>query len=189
MLLSVLGNLAGPRALEIKVDNMESYNFRPKEMLKEVCMAIVHFANFETFWNAIAEDGFYQDGTPLRKAVTTIKKLNLLNISDIEIMENLVEQVKLARESVEDMEELINDAPSEFLDPLLNTLMRNPVLLPTSGTIMDKSVIAQHLLNNETDPFNRQHLTMSMLQNDDLLRERITDWIKMKRNERNRMES
>ena len=38
------------------------------------------------------------------------------------------------------------------------TLMTDPVKLP-SGVIMDRSVIGRHLLNSQTDPFNRQPLT------------------------------
>ena len=49
-----------------------------------------------------------------------------------------------------DFESLIEDAPEEFLDALLFTFMREPVKLPTSGNIVDKSTIAQHLLNDET---------------------------------------
>ena len=37
------------------------------------------------------------------------------------------------------------------------------VLLPTSGNIMDRSSIMRHLLSDETDPFNRKHLTPDML--------------------------
>lgn len=36
--------------------------------------------------------------------------------------------------------------------------MSDPVELP-SGVIMDRSIIARHLLNSQTDPFNRQPLT------------------------------
>jgi hypothetical protein len=36
MLLNVLGKLVGPKALDIKVENMDSYNFKPKGMLTEV---------------------------------------------------------------------------------------------------------------------------------------------------------
>ena len=36
--------------------------------------------------------------------------------------------------------------------------MTDPVELP-SGVIMDRSVIARHLLNCQTDPFTRQPLT------------------------------
>lgn len=40
--------------------------------------------------------------------------------------------------------------------------MVNPVLLP-SGKIMDRAIITRHLLNSNTDPFNRQPLTEDML--------------------------
>lgn len=60
-------------------------------------------------------------------------------------------------------EDWMNDAPEEFKDPLMMTVMSDPVLLP-SGLIMDRSVILRHLLNSSTDPFNRQHLTEDMLQ-------------------------
>lgn len=40
----------------------------------------------------------------------------------------------------------------------MDTLMTDPVKLP-SGVTMDRSIIARHLLNSQTDPFNRQPLT------------------------------
>ena len=43
-------------------------------------------------------------------------------------------------------------------DPLMDTLLEDPVVLP-SGTIMEKSIILRHLLNSQTDPFNRQPLS------------------------------
>lgn len=54
-------------------------------------------------------------------------------------------------------------------DPLMMTLMHDPVVLPTSGKIMDRAVITRHLLNSDTDPFNRQPLTTDMLQPGGLL--------------------
>lgn len=44
----------------------------------------------------------------------------------------------------------------------MDTLMTDPVMLP-SGNIMDRSIIARHLLNSQTDPFNRQPLTEEQL--------------------------
>ena len=41
--------------------------------------------------------------------------------------------------------------------------MIDPVLLPTSGKIMDRAVITRHLLNSSTDPFNRSPLSMDQL--------------------------
>ena len=42
------------------------------------------------------------------------------------------------------------------------TLMVDPVMLP-SGIIMDRPIILRHLLNSQTDPFNRQMLTEDQL--------------------------
>ena len=39
----------GSKGLEIKVDNPESYNFRPKEMLREICATMSQFANEPSF--------------------------------------------------------------------------------------------------------------------------------------------
>jgi ubiquitin conjugation factor E4 B len=55
------------------------------------------------------------------------------------------------------------EAPEEFRDPLMDTLMIDPVCLPTSNKIMERSVILRHLLNSANDPFNRQPLTEDKL--------------------------
>ena len=56
----------------------------------------------------------------------------------------------------------LSDAPEEFRDPLMDTLMEDPVVLP-SGQVIDRPTIIRHLLNSATDPFNRLPLTEDML--------------------------
>ena len=51
----------------------------------------------------------------------------------------------------------------EFIDPMMCELMEDPVLLPTSGNVMDRKHITRHLLSTPNDPFNRQPLTEEML--------------------------
>ena len=60
-------------------------------------------------------------------------------------------------------------------DPLMDTLMSDPVRLP-SGIVIDRPVIARHLLNSTIDPFNRQPLTLDMLVPMPELRRRIEEW-------------
>ena len=48
-------------------------------------------------------------------------------------------------------------------DPMMCELMEDPVLLPTSGKVMDRKHINRHLLSTPNDPFNRQPLTEEML--------------------------
>jgi ubiquitin conjugation factor E4 B len=40
------------------------------------------------------------------------------------------------------------------------TIMRDPVILPSSRTIVDRSTIKSYLLSETRDPFNRQPLTI-----------------------------
>ena len=40
------------------------------------------------------------------------------------------------------------------------TLMRDPVTLPASKVVVDRSTIKSHLLSDSKDPFNRQPLSL-----------------------------
>lgn len=60
-------------------------------------------------------------------------------------------------------------------DPIMDTLMKEPVQLP-SGIIVDRPVIVRHLLNSSIDPFNRQPLTLDMLVPLPELQRRIEEW-------------
>lgn len=68
------------------------------------------------------------------------------------------------------------EVPDEFLDPLLQTVMRDPVILPDSHITIDRSTIERHLLSSKTDPFNRSPLTLEALKPDDALKARIQSW-------------
>lgn len=162
-LLNVLQRIVGAKSLEIKVDNIESYNFQPKVMLTEICLAMVHFHDSPLFWEAVAKDSFYDNGGPIRKALSTVTRLGLIAPGEVEHLHHLYEKVQQARVSFVDLDSLMEDAPFEFMDPLLDTLMRDPVRLPTSGTIVDRATIAQHLLNVDHGKIDPHSFFFSLL--------------------------
>ncbi|CAM9543631.1 unnamed protein product [Chrysoparadoxa australica] len=177
MLMSMLVNLVGKKGLEIKVDNPEKYNFRPKELLKEVATTVSHFASHKEFAVALATTGYYQSSPELLpKTAATARRLGLLLPAELTALDNLckqvVEEARLASAEDEDL----GDIPDEFVDPILATLMTDPVLLPTSKEVVDRSMIAQHLLNDPTDPFNREPLTIDMVEPATELKGRIEAW-------------
>lgn len=81
--------------------------------------------------------------------------------------------------------------------------MVDPVILPSSKINVDRSTIARleyihfsfytqtvsfifffnirHLLSDQTDPFNRSHLTMDMVITNTELKNQIDEWIKIKK--------
>lgn len=111
MLMNVLSRLVGAKSLELKVDNMEAYNFQPKNLLREVCLAVLNFADFDKFSYTISMDGFCEEGVPLLKAVNTVSKLGLVSGMQRDVLAALAERVVLECNKNKDIEALIADAP------------------------------------------------------------------------------
>ena len=66
--------------------------------------------------------------------------------------------------------------PPEFLDPFLNCLMRQPVLLTTSNRILEHAIAVQCLLRNGRDPFNSRKLSRKDIVPQPELQARIKQW-------------
>ena len=64
---------------------------------------------------------------------------------------------------IQDIKEDI-EPPDELCDPIMQTLIETPVMLPNSDIIMDKGVISRHLLTENYNPFTRDELTMESLE-------------------------
>ncbi|KAI4321343.1 hypothetical protein MLD38_034738 [Melastoma candidum] len=88
---------------------------------------------------------------------------------------------KRAETEAMDAEETLGEIPDEFLDPIQYTLMKDPVILPSSRIIVDRPVIQRHLLSDNTDPFNRSHLTADMLIPAFELKARIEEFVMSQR--------
>ena len=180
MLMHVLTKLVGSKGLELKVDSPESYNFRPKEMLRDLCAIFATFASAPEFQMECAKSGYYNQDL-MNKSIKTCQRLMLLKSPEMEELAALPERVEVAAKANTLDEELTADAPDEFLDPLMVTFMTDPVILPTSDTIVDRSTITQHLLNDPHDPFNRMDLTMDMVKPAIELKEKMDKWLADKR--------
>ncbi|KAE8694471.1 putative ubiquitin conjugation factor E4 [Hibiscus syriacus] len=87
-------------------------------------------------------------------------------------------KAKAAASEAMDTEAALGDIPDEFLDPIQYTLMKDPVILPSSRITLDRPVIQRHLLSDSTDPFNRSHLTAEMLIPNTELKARIKEFIR-----------
>jgi ubiquitin conjugation factor E4 B len=178
MLLHVLTKLVGSKGLDLKVDNPDQYDFRPKEMLRDLCAIFALFASSSDFQNECAKSGC--DPGLLLSAVKTCRRLNLLEGESMSAFESLPELVTVAAQIVAADEALLADAPDEFLDEILSSFMKDPVILP-SGHYVDRSTITQHLLNDSIDPFNREPMTIGDVKPATELKERMSQWLEGKR--------
>lgn len=178
MLLHVLTKLVGSKGLELKVDNPEQYDFRPKEMLRDLCAIFSLFASSPKFQEECVKSG--GDPKLIQSAAKTCRRLNLLTGESLEAFEELPESVRAITQKVQAEESLFVGAPEEFFDELMCTFMRDPVRLP-SNHVVDRSNITRHLLNDPIDPFSRAPLTVDQLVPDLELKERMENWLAEKR--------
>ncbi|KAM9445877.1 ubiquitin conjugation factor E4 B isoform 2-T2 [Clarias gariepinus] len=173
-----LQQLCGPKCRDLKVENPEKYGFEPKKLLDQLTDIYLQL-DCARFAKAIADDQRSYSRELFEEVISKMRKAGIKSTIAIEKFKLLSEKVEeiVARNSQSEMD--YSDAPDEFKDPLMDTLMTDPVQLP-SGNIMDRSIILRHLLNSPTDPFNRQPLTESMLESVPELKERIHAWMREK---------
>ena len=93
-------------------------------------------------------------------------------------LRDFVRRVCATREDVERARETedARSIPDAFVDPIMQTVMTDPVTLPGSGQVVDRATIRRHLLGDRTDPFSRSPLDESMLVPADELRRSIEKW-------------
>ncbi|KAK6029778.1 u-box domain protein [Ostertagia ostertagi] len=115
----------------------------------------------------------------MNDVIRRLQSNNIVPISQIERFRALAEKVETLYNNKAAQEMELEDAPEEFKDPVMDTLMEDPVRLP-SGHIMDRKHIMRHLLSSQTNPFNRAPLTEEELEPVAELRQRIRDWVKEK---------
>jgi len=152
-----LDALVGPRCQDLRVKNPEKYKFNPKQLLSDILQVYLNLSDQGEFAQAVAADGRSYRKELFERAAGIARKRVLKSEDEIEKLRLFVvkvEETKATMEAEEDMGEI----PDEYLDPLMYTVMRDPVILPTSKTTIDRSTIKSHLLSDATDPFNRQPL-------------------------------
>ncbi|KAI4839965.1 ubiquitin conjugation factor E4 B [Plasmodium brasilianum] len=180
--------LVGPKCLNIKVKNMEQYNFRPQLWLTSIVESYLYLLNAdkeyeELLIREIANEGRYYKADIFNKAYYICKREGLLHKEELNKFKMFCQQIIDMKDEVELFDD-VNDIPEKFLDPILQDIMLDPVLLPTSGIIIDRKNIERHLMSEPNDPFNRAPLSKEQLVSLPELKEEIHKYINELRQEK-----
>ncbi|KAL4715892.1 hypothetical protein ACJJTC_013192 [Scirpophaga incertulas] len=166
MLNYFLLHLVGPNKKNFKVKDMKEFEFDPASTVRDICRMYVELGSSERFCAAVSDDG--RSYSP---QLFTLAEAVLGSLREV-----ASKVAQLAEQRQRD-EEILANAPEEFLDPIMSTLMMDPVMLPSSRTTVDRTTIARHLLSDQSDPFNRSPLSMDQVKSNTELKEKITAWI------------
>ncbi|KAI0061420.1 hypothetical protein BV25DRAFT_1805616 [Artomyces pyxidatus] len=176
-----LDALVGPKCQDLRVKNKEKYHFNPRQLLSDILQVYLNLGDQGEFVQAVAGDGRSYRKELFEKAAYIAARNNLKSPSEIEHLRQFVVKVEEAKATIEAEEEL-GEIPDEFLDPLMFTVMRDPVTLPTSRAIIDRSTIKSHLLSDSKDPFNRAPLSIDDVIPNPELKQRIQEFLAARRN-------
>ncbi|ORZ40231.1 ubiquitin elongating factor core-domain-containing protein [Catenaria anguillulae PL171] len=171
-----LSYLVGPKCSELKVKDPEKYHFRPKKLLGNLIDVYLHLAPFDDFARAVARDGRSWRKEWMQKAAGVMTVTGIKSSMEIDELARFTARVEQFIREDAMQEEEMGEIPDEYLDPLMATLMEDPVVLPTSGTTVDRSTITAYLLGECRDPFNRKELKISDVVPNDELRQQIQAW-------------
>jgi len=157
--------LLGQQSLSLKVSNPEEYNFNPKQLLQIIIKIFGNLRSTELF-DEIGKLGLL-DSNIFQKLIRIISREQLFDKSTIMEIKRSLALVNIIEE--------VEDAPEEFYDAIMGTIMEIPIKLP-SGNYVDRTTIVQHLKNDTSDPFTRQELREDDLVIDEDLKVRIIEW-------------
>ncbi|KIM56094.1 hypothetical protein SCLCIDRAFT_133427 [Scleroderma citrinum Foug A] len=152
--------LVGPKCSELKVKEPEKYNFNPRLLLSDILQVYLNLSGEDEFARAVANDGRSYKPELFEIAIERARRIPLKTESELEQLRAFAIKVGETKASIEQEDDL-GEIPEEFLvDPLMFTLMRDPVTLPSSRAVIDRSTIKSHLLSDTKDPFNRVPLAI-----------------------------
>uniref|UniRef100_A0A8C6E565 Ubiquitin conjugation factor E4 n=1 Tax=Moschus moschiferus TaxID=68415 RepID=A0A8C6E565_MOSMO len=180
MLNYFLQHLVGPKMGALKVKDFSEFDFKPQQLVSDICTIYLNLGDEENFCATVPKDGRSYSPTLFAQTVRVLKKINKPG-NMIVAFSNLAERIKSLADLQQQEEETYADACDEFLDPIMSTLMSDPVVLPSSRVTVDRSTIARHLLSDQTDPFNRSPLTMDQIRPNTELKEKIQRWLAERR--------
>jgi ubiquitin conjugation factor E4 A len=178
MLNYFLERLVGPKMGALKIQEFQDCEFKPKELVYGICKIYINIGPKVEFRKAISADGRSYNNELFPRAIRILRKIGHSELC--EGLQYISQEVRKYGDESHSEDALFQDAPDEFFDPIMGTLMKDPVILPSSKVTVDRSTIARHLLSDHSDPFNRSALTMEQVTPDLDLLQRISDWAKNK---------
>lgn len=150
--------MVGPKRLDLIVENAAEYGFRPKGLLSDIVDVYLNLRHKEPFQLAVARDGRSYKPARFDEAIAILSRSSSKSNDDMAAFQKLATDIAAVHAADQQAEDDLGEIPDELQDPLMGSLMEDPVILPSSKQILDRSTIRSHLLSDATDPFNRMPL-------------------------------
>ena len=159
-LLYIFDELLGEKRSELKME--DNNEFKPIDHLYETFELFNGVIDDDDFRSSFLNESRYLNFNNLYKLPRILLKKNKILTTE---SETFLAKIK-ALNDIHNSESTIDldEVPDEFLDPIMGTIIKHPIMLPDSDIIMERDIIYRHVLAEKNNPFNRKELTINELE-------------------------
>ncbi len=166
---NILKTFVDPTTFVTNRQLLSKHRFEREIVLSDLLQIYTNLDIDDRLSNEIVKDGRSYKKEYFSKALQKASNEHYTGVDILEKFENLINKLSTTVNEEED-EEIYGEIPEKYLCALMSTLMKDPVLLPGSGNIVDRINIKKSLLIDERDPFTRAPLKYAEVVNQDALR-------------------
>jgi ubiquitin conjugation factor E4 B len=171
---------------EINVSNKSRVRLKPSTLLRDMVVVILNFSHNADFLRAIAENDRSYHPNAFTNVMQICHDLQMFPPTYAQQIDTVWSQINVYWHEVQHFQSMIlSVAPDRFLDPITAMLMRDPVILPISRVIIDRTTIERHILSKSVDPFTQTALDINDVVNDIPLGIEIRDFLEKHRVNKN----
>jgi len=143
-----------------KVINKSELKFIPIDLLitiKSILLNLIYIRKNESIVSLLISENDSYIKNSIKRLSNILSKKNQIKSIDYSYLIFLNDKIN---DKIDNNKEI--EIPDDLCDPIMDTLIENPVMLP-NNIIIDYGTISRHLLTNESNPFNREPLTLEIL--------------------------
>lgn len=134
-------NLHSLQNVLFKVKDSKEYSFAPAATVLDICKIYVHLKESESFCLAVSQDGRSYSPQLFVLAEDVLVRIGGgILVGELQVVAG---KVAAKAAEAEANEEFLAEAPEHYLDPIMSTLMLDPVTLPSSKQTVDRTTIAR----------------------------------------------
>lgn len=167
MLARSLMAFAGPNSKNLKIQNADLYNFRPREVLMRLVDCFTHFRRSKNFLRCLCHCSIPL--ADIRAVMRTVVDRQLVSEDLVWKVSEMASAIESVSKEVDNEEAVWDDAPDFALDALLSTPLLQPVALPAEvkdlGDLVyvNQETLHHLLLSESKHPFTNEPLTEPMV--------------------------
>lgn len=168
MLARSLMAFAGPKSKNLKIQNADRYNFRPREVLMRLVDCFTHFRRSKNFLRCLCHCSIPL--TDLRTVMSTVVDRQLVSEDLVWKVSEMSAALTSVSKEVDNEEAIWDDAPDFAVDALLSTPLLQPVALPAEVkdlsdlVYVNKETVHHLLLSESKHPFTNEPLNEAMVE-------------------------